>query len=78
MLKVSVDIGTGTTERGCCPKLFADCSKSVWFLGAEHIGIPCVILRSSLTSRREFPSADAKMDGFGGVDLTVSRLRQKG
>ncbi|KAI8524672.1 hypothetical protein RHMOL_Rhmol13G0166200 [Rhododendron molle] len=43
--------------------------------GAEHIGMPCIVLRSSLTSRAEFPSARAIMDGFGGADLTVSRLR---
>ncbi|KAJ8763782.1 hypothetical protein K2173_003564 [Erythroxylum novogranatense] len=42
---------------------------------AERIGMPCVVVRSSLTSRAEFPSAKA-MDGFGGADLTISRLRQ--
>ncbi|KAK2983957.1 hypothetical protein RJ640_009680 [Escallonia rubra] len=45
--------------------------------GAERIGMPCVVLRSSLTSRAEFPSANAIMDGFGGADLTISRLRKK-
>ncbi|KAL2473910.1 Haloacid dehalogenase-like hydrolase (HAD) superfamily protein [Forsythia ovata] len=44
---------------------------------AERIGMPCVVLRSSSTSRAEFPSAIAIMDGFGGADLTVSRLRRK-
>ncbi|KAL8507390.1 hypothetical protein ACS0TY_018077 [Phlomoides rotata] len=44
---------------------------------AERIGMPCVVLRSSLTSRAEFPSAIAVMDGFGGADLSVSRLRKK-
>lgn len=29
----------------------------------------------SLTSRAEFPLADATMDGFGGADLTISKLR---
>ncbi|KAH7837935.1 hypothetical protein Vadar_019744 [Vaccinium darrowii] len=43
--------------------------------GAEQIGMPCIVLRSSLTSRAEFPSARAVMDGFGGADLTISRLR---
>ncbi|PON67731.1 HAD-like domain containing protein [Parasponia andersonii] len=44
---------------------------------AERVGMPCVVLRSSLTSRAEFPSAKAVMDGFGGADLTISKLRQK-
>ncbi|KAI4297015.1 hypothetical protein L6164_036927 [Bauhinia variegata] len=43
--------------------------------GAQRVGMPCVVLRSSLTSRAEFPSACAIMDGFGGADLTISRLR---
>ncbi|KAL3742471.1 hypothetical protein ACJRO7_017878 [Eucalyptus globulus] len=41
---------------------------------AERIGMPCVVVRSSLTSRAEFPSAKAVMDGFGGADLTISKL----
>lgn len=45
--------------------------------GAERISMPCIVLRSSLTSRAEFPSASAIMDGFGGADLTISRLRNK-
>ncbi|KAM6575196.1 hypothetical protein CsatA_023523 [Cannabis sativa] len=44
---------------------------------AERVGIPCFVLRSSLTSRAEFPSAKAVMDGFGGADLTISKLRQR-
>ncbi|WJX27479.1 hypothetical protein P8452_16291 [Trifolium repens] len=43
--------------------------------GAERAGMPCVVLRSSLTSRAEFPLAIATMDGFGGADLTISKLR---
>ncbi|KAK4779204.1 hypothetical protein SAY86_006732 [Trapa natans] len=43
--------------------------------GAQQIGMSCVVLRSSLISRAEFPSAKAIMDGFGGADLTISRLR---
>ncbi|CAI9299131.1 unnamed protein product [Lactuca saligna] len=43
---------------------------------AEQIGMPCVVLRSRLTSRAEFPSADAILDSFGAPDLTISRLRQ--
>ncbi|KAE8008268.1 hypothetical protein FH972_004797 [Carpinus fangiana] len=43
--------------------------------GAEQIGMPCIVLRSSLTTRAEFPSAKATMDGFGGADLTISKLR---
>ncbi|KAL0292561.1 UNVERIFIED_CONTAM: hypothetical protein Scaly_2585000 [Sesamum calycinum] len=44
---------------------------------AERIGMPCVVLRSSSTSRAEFRSAVAVMDGFGGADLSISRLRRK-
>ncbi|PNY16636.1 haloacid dehalogenase-like hydrolase [Trifolium pratense] len=43
--------------------------------GAERAGMPCVVLRSSLTSRAEFPLAIATLDGFGGADLTISKLR---
>lgn len=45
--------------------------------GAERIGMPYVVLRSSLTSRAEFSSANAIMDGFGGADLTIAKLRHK-
>lgn len=45
--------------------------------GAEQIGMPCVVLRSSSTSRTHFPSAKATMDGFGGPDLTISKLLDK-
>ncbi|KAF9621645.1 hypothetical protein IFM89_025377 [Coptis chinensis] len=110
MLNVSVEIGSGTTERSSNGRTnpwvsgsgknnfqrivatlragaeyagvpVQNCvliagSKS-GLLGAERIGMPCVVLRSSLTSRTEFPSANAVMDGFGGPDLTVSRLLQK-
>ncbi|XP_062096611.1 CBBY-like protein [Humulus lupulus] len=44
---------------------------------AERVAMPCIVLRSSLTSRAEFPSAKAVMDGFGGADLTIFKLRQK-
>jgi hypothetical protein len=44
---------------------------------AERIGMPCIVLRSSSTARAEFPSANATLDGFGGADLTVSKLRNK-
>ncbi|KAK8524679.1 hypothetical protein V6N13_015690 [Hibiscus sabdariffa] len=44
---------------------------------AEQIGMPRVVLRSSYTSRAEFPTANAVMDGFGGADLTISKLCQK-
>ncbi|XP_014516927.1 CBBY-like protein isoform X1 [Vigna radiata var. radiata] len=43
--------------------------------GATQVGMPCVVLRSSLTSRAEFPLANATADGFGGADLTISKLR---
>ncbi|CAN6689311.1 unnamed protein product [Malus baccata var. baccata] len=46
--------------------------------GAKRVGMPCVVLRSSLTARDEFPCANAIMDGFGGAELTVPKLRNKG
>ncbi|OVA12387.1 hypothetical protein BVC80_1795g30 [Macleaya cordata] len=93
MLKVSVDIDTSSTEssekivatlragaeyagvpvQNCV--LIAGSQSGV--VGAECIGMPCFVLRSSLTSRAEFPSAKATMDGFGGADLTISKLLQK-
>ncbi|XVE86459.1 hypothetical protein DITRI_Ditri18aG0035800 [Diplodiscus trichospermus] len=45
--------------------------------GAEQIGMPRVVLQSSFTSRAEFPSANAIMEGFGGADLTISKLCDK-
>ncbi|KAL2930496.1 Adenosylhomocysteinase [Bienertia sinuspersici] len=44
---------------------------------AEATGMPCIVLRNSLTSRAEFRSTVAVMDGFGDVDLTVSKMRTK-
>ncbi|CAI9090464.1 OLC1v1025241C1 [Oldenlandia corymbosa var. corymbosa] len=44
--------------------------------GAERISMPCVVLRSSFTARAEFPSANSVLDGFGGTDLTISRLQK--
>ncbi|KAL8151663.1 hypothetical protein V2J09_021471 [Rumex salicifolius] len=44
---------------------------------AERVGMPYVVLCNSLTPRSAFPSAKAVMDGFGDVDLTVSKLRSK-
>ncbi|XP_062204415.1 CBBY-like protein isoform X1 [Phragmites australis] len=46
-------------------------------LAAERIGMPCVVVRSSFTARAEFHSAKAVMDGFGGTDLTISKLLNK-
>lgn len=43
-------------------------------LAAERIGMPCIVMRSSSTSRAEFPSARAVVEGFGAGDLTISRL----
>ncbi|XP_068324553.1 CBBY-like protein [Pyrus communis] len=45
--------------------------------GAERVGMPCVVLRSSLTARAEFPWANGIMDGFGGADLTIPKLLNK-
>ncbi|KAJ3674473.1 hypothetical protein LUZ60_005089 [Juncus effusus] len=44
---------------------------------AERVAMPCVVIRNSLTARAEFKSANAVMDGFGGADLTISKLRNK-
>ncbi|XP_068655069.1 CBBY-like protein [Aristolochia californica] len=93
LLKLSVDIDTSSNEsfkkivvtlragaeyagvpvQDCV--LIAGSQSGV--LAAEQIGMPCVVLRSSFTSRAEFPSASAVMDGFGGADLSIPRLRQK-
>ncbi|XP_044495899.1 CBBY-like protein isoform X3 [Mangifera indica] len=93
MLKLSVDIDTTSPEsldkivaalragaeyagkpvQNCV--LIAGSQSGV--AGALRIGMPCVVLRSSLISRAEFPSANAIMDGFGGADLTIPRLLNK-
>ncbi|XP_049931170.1 CBBY-like protein isoform X2 [Nymphaea colorata] len=46
-------------------------------LAAERIGMPCVLLRSRVTSRAEFPTTATVMEGFGGSDLTVFKLQNK-
>ncbi|KAG9439480.1 hypothetical protein H6P81_019645 [Aristolochia fimbriata] len=91
ILKLSVDIDTSSNERlkrivvtlragaeyagvpvqNCV--LVAGSQSGV--LAAEQIGMRSVVLRSSFTARAEFPSANAVLDGFGGADLTVLRLR---
>ncbi|XP_048141269.1 CBBY-like protein isoform X2 [Rhodamnia argentea] len=90
MLKVSVEIDTTSSESlekivvalragaefagvpVCRCILVAGSQSGV--AAAERIGMPCVVVRSSFTSRAEFPSAKAVMDGFGGADLTISKL----
>ncbi|KAF7803958.1 CBBY-like protein isoform X1 [Senna tora] len=91
LLKLSVEIGTDLSENlekivatlragaeyaglPVCNCVLIAGSKS-GLAGAELVGMPCVVLRSSMTSRAEFPSANAVLDGFGGADLTISRLR---
>ncbi|KAE8707962.1 haloacid dehalogenase-like hydrolase domain-containing protein [Hibiscus syriacus] len=93
MLKVSVNIDTTSSESlekivvalragaeiaevPVCNCVLIAGSKS-GLAAAEQIGMPCVVLRSSFTSRAEFPTANAIMDGFGGADLTISKLCQK-
>ncbi|CAN7102629.1 unnamed protein product [Brassica rapa subsp. narinosa] len=93
MLKLSVDIDTSSSERlekivvalraaaeytglpvrNCV--LVAGSQSGV--SAAKMIGMPCVVMRSSLTARGEFPSAKGVMDGFGGADLTIQKLRHK-
>ncbi|PAN22016.1 hypothetical protein PAHAL_3G507300 [Panicum hallii] len=91
ILKLSVDITTsessekviaalraGSEYVGCDVQnciLVAGSQSGV--LAAERIGMPCVVVRCSFTARAEFPSAKAVMDGFGGTDLTVSKLLSK-
>ncbi|MCO5602739.1 hypothetical protein L7F22_056877 [Adiantum nelumboides] len=43
---------------------------------AERIGMPCVAVRSSFTSRAEFPAAMAVLEAFGAGSLTLQRLRR--
>ncbi|KAK4596983.1 hypothetical protein RGQ29_014851 [Quercus rubra] len=93
VLKLSVEIDTGSSESlektvaalragaEYAGVPFQNCvliaGNQTGVAGAERIGMPCIVLRSSLTSRAEFHSAKAIMDGFGGADLTISKLRQK-
>ncbi|WRX27499.1 hypothetical protein QQP08_019986 [Theobroma cacao] len=93
ILKVSVDIDTSSSESlekivaalragaeiAGIPvyKCILIAGSKSGVAGAEQIGMPRVVLRSSFTSRAEFPSANAIMDGFGGADLTISKLCQK-
>ncbi|KAJ9168583.1 hypothetical protein P3X46_020086 [Hevea brasiliensis] len=93
ILKLSVQIDTSSTEslvkivaalRAGAEYVGVSVNNCVLVAGSQsgvaaagQIGMPCVVLRSSLTSRAEFPSAKAVMDGFGGADLTISKLRQK-
>ncbi|CAO2823219.1 unnamed protein product [Amaranthus hypochondriacus] len=93
MLKLRVDINTGTPKslqetvtalRVGAETAEAPIENCVLVAGskpviaaAEITGMPCIVLRNSLTSRAEFPSAVAVMDAFGDVDLTVSKLRSK-
>ncbi|XP_002988169.2 CBBY-like protein [Selaginella moellendorffii] len=49
------------------------------YLGTEaasRISLPCVVVRSSLTARAEFPLARATLEGFGAGAITLSRLRK--
>ncbi|GAA0159411.1 phosphatase [Lithospermum erythrorhizon] len=93
MLKLSVDLDTSSSERiqlivaalragaeyadvpamNCV--LVAGSQSGV--TAAERIGMPCFVLRSSLTARAEFPSAKATLDGFGDADLTISKILKK-
>lgn len=90
MLKLNVDINTGTPEslreivaalRAGAENAEAPIRNCVLVAGsqpliaaAEVTGMPCIVLRNSLTSRAEFQSA-VVMDSFGDVNLTVSKLR---
>ncbi|CAM6094884.1 unnamed protein product [Calypogeia fissa] len=41
---------------------------------ASQIDMPCVVVRSSLTARAEFPAAKAALDGYGPGSTTLPRL----
>ncbi|CAM6088400.1 unnamed protein product [Calypogeia fissa] len=41
---------------------------------ASQIGMPCAVVRSSLTARAEFPAAKAALDGYGPGSTTLPRL----
>ncbi|CAH8278257.1 unnamed protein product [Arabidopsis lyrata] len=93
MLKLSVDIDTTSSERlekivvalrAAAEHIGLPVKNCVLVAGsqpgvsaAKMIGMPCVVMRSSLTARGEFPSAKGVMDGFGGADLTIPKLRHK-
>ncbi|KAM0894887.1 hypothetical protein ACQ4PT_024191 [Festuca glaucescens] len=92
LLKLSVDISTASkrsekiiaTLRAGSEYVGRDVQNCILVTGsqpsviaAERIGMPCIVLRSSLTARAEFHSAKAVMDGFGDTDLTISKLLSK-
>ncbi|XP_057830156.2 CBBY-like protein isoform X2 [Cryptomeria japonica] len=52
--------------------LLSGCQAGV--CAAQRIGMPCIVIRSSSTSRAEFPSARAVVEGFGYGELTVSKI----
>ncbi|CAH9111880.1 unnamed protein product [Cuscuta europaea] len=92
MLKSSADISTASSEcfenivaalRAGAEYVDTPLDKCIlvagsqsWVSAAEQIGMLCVAVRSSLTANAEFPGANVAMDGFGGEDLTISRLCQ--
>ncbi|KAL8107578.1 hypothetical protein AgCh_024116 [Apium graveolens] len=93
MLKLSVDIDTSSSEstqkivtalRAAAEYVDVPVSNCVLVsggqsgvAGAERIGMPCIVLRSSSTNRAEFTSANATLDGFGAADLTIAKLLNK-
>ncbi|KAK1368147.1 Haloacid dehalogenase-like hydrolase domain-containing protein [Heracleum sosnowskyi] len=93
MLKLSVDIDTSSSEssqkivtalRAAAEYVEVPVSNCVLIAGsqsgvagAERIGMPCIVLRSSSTNRAEFTSANATLDGFGAADLTIAKLLNK-
>ncbi|XP_051134831.1 CBBY-like protein [Andrographis paniculata] len=93
MLKLKVDLNTSSSEslkkivaalRAGAEYAGLPVSNCILVAGSQvgvaaaaRISMPCVVLRSSSTSRAEFGSAVSTMDGFGGADLSISRLRRK-
>ncbi|WVZ91459.1 hypothetical protein U9M48_037627 [Paspalum notatum var. saurae] len=76
--KVIATLRAGSESVGCDVQncvLVAGSQSGV--LAAKRIGMPCVVVRSSFTARAEFQSAKAVMDGYGGTDLTLSKLLSK-
>lgn len=90
MLRVSVELDTGSTEGTkravaalrAAAEMLGVPSPSCVLLAGSHAGsqaaisagMVCIVLRSSITMRAEFPQARAVMDSFGPGALTLARL----
>lgn len=89
-LKVTVELDTGSGRllrrgvaalRAAAELVGVEAQRCVVLAGshsalqaAQTGAFPCVVMRSSITARAEFPQARAAMEGFGAGALTVARL----